>query len=318
MFQDFADLITYNVFHLVPGDRLASSVNFFIYDVIKIYSLIFTVLFIISLLQTFLPISKMEEFLCGKKGKFYGYFIASFMGAVSPFCSCSSIPLFVGFLKARIPLGVSFAFLVTSPLVNEVVLVMMGGLFGWKVAIIYALSGIVLGIMAGIVLDILKLEKEILVDGYQGQIKIISEKELPSTYIEKLNYAKNDTIKTFMKLWWIIIVGVAFGALLHGYVPQELIMDVVSKFGIYAVPMAVIIGIPIYAGCSAVVPVIFSITSAGIPLGTSLAFLMSIAGLSLPEALMLKKLMTIKLLLVFYGIVAVGIIIIGYLFNLIF
>ncbi len=313
MFEYIADLITYNLFKITENTQLAKAVHFFFYDVFKILFLIFIVVTVISFFRTFFSPVKTKEFL--SKLKFgTGNILASIFGAVTPFCSCSSIPLFIGFIKARVPLGIAFSFLITSPLVNEIVFVMMGGLFGWKLAFIYAVSGILLGVIAGIVLGALGMEKEIILEDY-GEVKI--KNNLPKVFNERVKYALKDGKKTFKKLFWFIIVGVGIGAFIHGYIPQDVFMNYIGKYELLSVPIAVLIGIPIYAGCSTVVPIIFSITSNGVPLGTSLAFLMSIAGLSLPEGVILKRIMSMKLLLTFFSVVGIGIILIGYLFNLI-
>lgn len=311
MFQYFANLLTYSLFNLNPETKLASSVNFFIYDSVKILFLIFLVVFIISFIKTFLRSSKLKNLM--QRPRFgLGNLAASLFGAVTPFCSCSSIPIFIGFLKARIPLGIAFSFLITSPLVNEVAFVIMGGMFGWRLAFLYAISGILLGTVAGMVLGALKMENNIILDNNGESLK---EEYLPKTFPGKLQFSWIESRKTLKSLFLYILVGVGVGAVIHGYVPQEFFQNYIGQYKILAVPVAVVIGIPIYAGCSTVVPMIFSITANGVPLGTSLAFMMAIAGLSVPEAVILKRVMKFKLLLVFFGIVAVGIILIGYLFN---
>ncbi|MFA6306004.1 MAG: permease [Candidatus Gracilibacteria bacterium] len=311
MFQPVADFITYNLLYLNQGTRLTSSINFFIYDTLKILFLIFFVVSIIAFVKTFLPTTKLKNMML--KTRFgLGNLAAAVFGAVTPFCSCSSIPIFIGFLKAKVPVGIAFSFLITSPLVNEVAFVIMGGMFGWKLAALYAISGILLGVIAGMILGALKMEKNIILD---NEGKDIEEKYLPKTFSGKLQFALTEGKKTLEKLLPYIIGGVAVGAAIHGYVPQEFFENYVGKNSILSVPIAVIIGIPIYAGCSTIVPLIFSITANGVPLGTSLAFMMAIAGLSLPEAIILKRVMKFKLLLAFFATVAVGITIIGYLFN---
>lgn len=313
MFQYIADLITYDLFKIKEGTSLASSVNFFFYDIFKIFLLIFLVVSFISFFRTFFSANKIKNF--ASKAKYgLGNLGASIFGAVTPFCSCSSIPIFIGFLKARIPLGIAFSFLITSPLVNEVAFVMMGAMFGWKIASLYAIFGILLGVIAGIVLGKLNLEKNLILEKGEGKN---FEEYMPRTFHGKLQYALTDGAKTFKKLYIYIIAGVLVGALIHGYVPKEFFIEHIGKYELLSVPIAVLFGIPIYAGCSTLVPIIFSITANGVPLGTSLAFMMAIAGLSLPEGIMLKRVMNLKLLLTFFGIVAVGITMIGYIFNFI-
>jgi uncharacterized protein len=312
MFQYIADLITYNILNLQEGSEHANALEFFFYDIFKILFLIFIVVFLVSFFRTFFPTSKIEKFT--SKARFgLGNIVAAIFGAVTPFCSCSSIPLFIGFIKARIPVGVAFSFLITSPLVNEIAFVMMGGLFGWRLAFLYAFTGIALGVMGGAILGKLKMEKEIILSNEeQGK----PFEKLPKEFRGKMKFAYSEGLNTFKRLFWYVIAGVAVGAVIHGYVPQEFFMNYIGRYNFLAVPIAVLIGIPIYAGCFTVVPIIFSITAGGVPLGTSLAFMMSIAGLSLPEAIMLKKIIKLRLLVLFFVIVAMGIVLIGYLFNM--
>ena len=313
MFNWIADFLIYDILKLPSEDRLASALHFFIYDSLKILVLIFLVVSTITFIRTFFKDESLRKFM--QKAKFgTGNFAAALFGAVTPFCSCSSIPIFIGFLKARIPLGIAFSFIITSPLVNEVAFVIMGGLFGWHLAFLYAISGIALGVIAGLFLGSLKLDKQIILNN-DSEIKEISE--MPKIFRKKIDFALMQGLRTFKKLLPYVLGGVGLGAIIHGFVPQEFFIEYIGKYSVLSVPIAALIGIPIYAGCSTIVPLIFSITANGVPLGTSLAFMMSIAGLSLPEAIILKRVMTIKLLAIFFSSVAVGIIIIGYLFNFI-
>lgn len=313
MFNWIADIIVYDALKLTQEDKLASALHFFIYDGLKILVLIFLIVSIITFIRTFFKDESLRKFM--HKAKYgSGNFAAALFGALTPFCSCSSIPIFIGFLKARIPLGIAFSFIITSPLVNEVAFVIMGGLFGWKLAFIYAISGILLGVFAGIFLGSLKLDKEIILNNDSDTKKI---NEMPKKFRKKIEFSLQQGFRTFKKLFPYVLGGVGLGAIIHGFVPQEFFVNTVGKYSILSVPIAALVGIPIYAGCSAVAPLIFGITANGVPLGTSLAFMMSIAGLSLPEAIILKRVMTIKLLAIFFGSVAVGIITIGYLFNFI-
>jgi len=311
MFAYIAYVLTYNVFGLESGTPLSDSVYFFFYDVFKILFLIFFVVSFISFLRTFFESSKIRKAM--SKVRFgLGNLMASIFGAVTPFCSCSSIPLFIGFIKARVPTGVAFSFLITSPLVNEVAFVIMGEYFGWKIASVYALTGIVLGVVGGMLLGAMNVEKEFVLE--KSMMNCESEPGFRD-FDARFRYAAKEGLVTFKKLFFYVVVGVALGAFIHGYVPQEFFIDTIGKYGVFAVPAAVLLGVPIYAGCSTVAPLIFTITSNGIPIGTSLAFMMSIAGLSLPEAIMLKRIMSIKLLVIFFSLVTVGIIFVGYLFN---
>jgi hypothetical protein len=316
MIQQFADWLTYSIINLDPTSKIGGSVNFFIYDTIKIYFLILAVVGVIAFIRTFLPPDKIKKtFIKQKFGT--GNLAASLLGAVTPFCSCSSIPLFIGFLEAEVPLGIAFSFIITSPLVNEVVFVLMGGMFGWKIAFLYALSGIVLGVVAGLIIGKLKLNKEVILKLGGDKGEKLHLDYLPKSLEGKIQFSLQESLSIFKKLWWIIALGVGIGAAIHGYVPQEFFEKYLGVKSILAVPIAALVGIPIYAGCSTIVPIAFALTTKGIPLGTALAFMMSIAGLSLPEAIMLKKVISMKLLVIFFGTVAAGIILIGYLFNFI-
>jgi uncharacterized protein len=311
MIQYIADLITFQIFQLQPEIRSTEVVNFFIYDTIKILLLIFAVVTVINFIRTFFEARMIKEKV-GKLPFGLGNLAAAMFGAITPFCSCSSIPLFIGFLESGVSIGIAFSFLITSPLVNEVAFVMMGGLFGWKLAFLYALSGITLGVVSGLILGSLKMEKEIILESRKEES---SESHMPKNFHGKTKFALRIGFNTLKKLLPYVIIGVAIGALIHGYVPQEFFTNTIGRYKALSVPIATLIGIPIYAGCSTVVPLIFSITASGIPLGTSLALMMAIAGLSLPEGIILKRVMSMKLLLTFFSLVGIGIMIIGYLFN---
>lgn len=314
MLKSFSSFVVENIFSLDPEGMLATSLNFFIYDVLKIYFLALTIIAVVAFLRTFINAERMRKSL--QNARFgAGYLGAAIFGAVTPFCSCSSIPLFLAFIEARISPGVAFAFLTTSPLVNEIVFVIMGGMFGWRVALIYAGTGILLGLIMGLLIDRLKLGKGIILQTGSSE-NFFKQKKQAMFLKERLSFAKKETLKIFKKIWWMIMIGVGVGAALHGYVPQEILEKfLISTNSVWAVPIAVLIGVPIYAGCSTIVPLIFAATLKGASLGTALAFLMSVAGLSLPEALILKRVMSLKLLIIFFGSVALGIVLIGYLFN---
>ena len=315
MIQQFANWLVYSIFHLDPTSKAGSSINFFVYDTVKIYLLVLVIIAVIAFIRTFLSPRKLKETFAQQKFGI-GNISASILGAVTPFCSCSSIPIFIGFLKAEMPLGIAFSFIVTSPLVNEVVFVLMGGTFGWGIATLYAFTGIILGVGVGLIIGKMKLEKEIIIKFDENGGENLSLEYLPKSIEGKIQYSLNESFTTFKKLWLVIAIGVGIGAAIHGYVPVDFFRQYLSINSIWAVPIATLIGIPIYAGCSTLVPIVFALTVQGIPLGTALAFMMAIAGLSLPEAIMLKKVMTMKLLAIFFGTVALGIIIVGYLFNL--
>jgi len=317
MIKAFSDYLAFTVFGLGQNSALGKSVEFFINDSIKILLLLLVITHLMSLVRYYLPIEKIRDFLTAKK--FYGldYFLASLFGALTPFCSCSSIPLFIGFLEARIPLGVTFAFLITSPLINEVALALFVGLFGWKVTIIYAASGIAIGMIGGYILGKLNLEKY--VEKFIWQIKTDNRgpqaKKLPLKKV--LVIVTKEALGITKQITPYLLAGIALGALIHGYIPQGFFEKYITKDNLFAVPLAVLIGIPLYSNASGVIPVIQALVAKGVPLGTALAFMMATVGLSLPEALILKKVMKWQLLAAFFGIVGLGIIILGYLFNII-
>lgn len=315
MIQQLADWLAYSILSFENDSKIGSSVNFFIYDTIKIYLLVLVIIAVIAFIRTYFAPQKLKEAFA--KQRFgAGNLSASMLGAVTPFCSCSSIPIFVGFLEAEIPLGIAFSFIITSPLVNEVVFVLLGGTFGWKIALLYSLAGIILGVAAGLIIGKMKLEKEVLLKFGDNRGQKIGQTYLPKSLEGKIQYALNESYATFKKLWLVIAIGVGVGAAIHGYVPADFFKQYLNINSFLAVPLATLVGIPIYAGCSALVPIAFAMTVQGIPLGTALAFMMAIAGLSVPEAIMLKKVMTLKLLAIFFGTVGLGIMLIGYAFNI--
>lgn len=316
MIQTFSNWLTFTILSLDPASKIGSSINFFVYDTLKIYLLIFIVLTVVGFLRTYLSPETIRRIL-GKQRFGVGNVVSASVGAVTPFCSCSSIPLFIGFIESGVPLGIAFSFLIASPLVNEVVFVLMGGLFGWKIAALYALAGISLGVLSGIIIGKLGMEKEVVLNGGMKS-ETLDLSYLPKSFEGKMQFALREGVTTFRKLWWVILIGVGLGAVIHGYVPQDLFEKYLGTGSWSSVPMAVLIGIPIYAGCSSLVPVIFAFVLKGVPLGTALAFLMAVAGLSLPEGIMLRRVISTKLLAVFFSTVGVGIIIIGYLFNALF
>jgi len=312
MFEAIADFVCLNLLRLEVGSALCSSVNFFVYDVLKIAFSILVIITIISFLRTYVSPKQIKATL--SKARFgLGHLIAACFGAISPFCSCSSIPIFIGFIKAGTPMGVAFSFLITSPLVNEIVFVLMIGTFGLKTALLYAAFGILLGVAGGMILQRLGLESDVL-----RLEENTDDLEMPTKLKDKLVFAWAETKYTFLKIFPFIILGVTIGAIIHGFIPTELIAQYIRSESIFAVPVAVAMGVPLYLGCSMLVPIVFAFTQKGIALGTALAFMMATAGLSFPEAIILKSTMKMRLLVIFFSIVAVGIIMVGYLFNWLF
>lgn len=320
MIQQFAHWLTYNIFNFSEDTKIAEVVNFFIYDSIKIILLLLAITYFMSLLRYYLPIEKLRDFLVTHKLFGADYFLATIFGAITPFCTCSSIPLFVGFLKAGIPLGVTFAFLITSPLVNEVAIAMFVGLFGWKITLLYATAGILLGMIGGWLIGKLKMEK------YVAEFVWKNNSNNEAGIENKKNKFSSQVLKnTAWEAWDIskkiipyILLGVGLGAIIHGYVPEGFFEKYINKNNPWAVPAAVILAVPLYSNASGVIPIIESLTDKGVPLGTALVLMMAIVGLSLPEALILKKVIKLPLLATFFGVVALGMISIGYIFNFIF
>jgi len=309
-----ADWLTYSVFNITPGTLLAGSLNFFIADILKIFILLFLIIFIVSFVRTFLPPVKVRLFLA-QKNKLTAHILASLLGIVTPFCSCSAIPLFLGFIEAGVPLGVTFSFLISSPMINEVALVLLFGLFGWKIALIYIFSGLLIAIISGLIIDRLKVEY--LVADFVWQNKLVDKTipEIKMSQKERMAYALNYAVDIFKKVWLYILIGVGLGAWIHGYVPADFLVLYAGADKWYAVPLAVIVGIPLYSNAAGVIPLVSALTEKGVALGTTLAFMMAVTALSLPEFMILKKIMKTKLIIIFASIVGLGIIFTGYLFN---
>ncbi|WP_405566040.1 permease [Polaribacter sp. Asnod6-C07] len=319
--QNIADWFVYDVLNLERGQHLAEALNFFIYDTTKILILLFIVIFFMGIVNSYFPIDKVKNFL--SRNKLYGleYLMASLFGVVTPFCSCSSVPLFIGFVRGGIPLGVTFAFLITSPLVNEVAIGLFVGLFGLKMTIIYVLSGILLGTISGIILQKLKLEpflttwvKEVIANAQKEQDVFIAEQQ---TLKQRLQIIWAEVLKILKGIIPFVIIGIAIGGLMHGYIPEGFFEQYMDKDNLFAVPIATILAVPMYSNASGILPVVQVLVAKGIPIGTAIAFMMGVVGLSLPEAMLLKKVMSLKLIAIFFGVVTLCIIISGYLFNLI-
>ncbi len=316
-----ADWLVFDIFKLEPEKHLSEVLNFFIYDTIKILLLVFVIIFFMGIVNSYFPVEKVRNYLSRKKLYGFEYLMASLFGVVTPFCSCSSVPLFIGFVKGGIPLGVTFAFLVTSPLVNEVAIGLFIGLFGLKTTVIYVVSGILLGTISGMILQKLKLEKYL--SPWVQQVLESSQRETEVFELEGIKMKDRlpsiwKESKTILKgILPYVIVGIAVGAIMHGYIPEGFFEEYLSKNNLFAVPVATLLAVPMYSGASGVLPVIQVLVSKGIPLGTAIAFMMGVVGLSLPEAMLLKKVMTMKLIGVFFGVVTICIIISGYVFNVI-
>jgi len=316
--QLFADFLTYTVLSLSPETHSAWAVNFFVYDTIKIVILLLVITQVMSFVNVIFPVEKIRDFL--SKKKLYGleYFLASLFGAITPFCSCSSIPLFIGFLKWGIPLGITFSFLITSPLVNEVALAMLLGIFGLKITLIYAVSGIVLWMVGGFVLWKLKLEKYVADFIWNTPVHNTGMVSAKKTWKQIWRESSHEWLQITQKILPYVLLGVAVGAWIHGFVPEWFFAQYISEDTPFAVPIAVILWIPMYANATSIIPILQALIAKWVPLGTGLAFMMAVVGLSLPEFLILKKVMKLPLLLIFFGLVWLCIILLGYFYNWIF
>jgi uncharacterized protein len=310
--QWFADLITYRVFALRGGTRLASSVDFFLYDVPKILLLLVTVIFVITIVRSFFPAERTRRLLSGSR-LYGGNVAAALLGVVTPFCSCSAVPLFIGFVEGGVPLGVTFSFLISSPMVNEVALVLLLGLFGWKVAGIYVGAGLAVAIASGIVIGKLGLEGQ--VEEYVYAMKVGESVAERQDWPGRLAYARDYMLDIVGKVWLYVVGAVAIGAAIHGYVPAGFLATYAGPGNPLAVPLAVLVGVPLYSNAAGVIPIVSSLIEKGIPLGTALAFMMAVTALSFPELVILRRVLKPKLIAVFVGVNTVAIIGIGYLFN---
>ena len=316
--QPLANWFAYELLALPQGSHLGEALAFFFYDVPKILLLLSGMIFLISLGQTFIDTQKVRE-IVEKRGEGVGNIMASLLGAVTPFCSCSSVPLFIGFVQAGIPLGITFSFLITSPLMNEVAFVLLIGLFSWKVALLYLLSGVVIGVISGLILGRMKLERY--VEGFVYDIKKQENyqpgQEEKLSWEERINRSVESVREIVGKVWLFVIVGIAIGAFIHGFVPQNALTGIMGKQAWWSVPASVIMGIPLYSNAAGIIPIVSALLAKGASLGTSLAFMMSVVGLSLPEMIILRRVLKPQLIAIFIGVIGLGIILTGYLFNLV-
>lgn len=311
------DFIIDDILRLEAGKHFTETLRFFIYEVPKVFLLLILIIFIVGIIRTYFSAEKTREKLKGKS-LFTGNILAALLGIVTPFCSCSAIPLFLGFVEAGIPIGITFSFLIAAPMINEVAVVMLIGLFGWKVTLIYVLTGLTVAIISGWLIGVFKLEKyvEEWVFKVKGANQDIDEEKLNFEDRIKTGYA---SVKDIVgKIWIYILIGIAVGAGAHGYVPEDFLSTLMGKAHWYSVPLAILIGVPLYSNAAGIIPIVSVLIEKGVTLGTALAFMMSVIGLSLPEVIILKKVLKIQLIAIFVGIVAFGIIIVGYLLNFVY
>ncbi|MBI5076550.1 MAG: permease [Nitrospirae bacterium] len=313
MLDAFASYITYSLFNVSQGSRLGDALHFFIYDTIKIFLLLSVIIFAVSVIRSYFPPERTRKILSHKK-EFIGNILAALLGIVTPFCSCSAVPLFIGFIEAGVPLGVTFSFLISSPMVNEVAVVLLWGLFGWKIAAIYLGTGLLVAIVAGLAIGKLKLEKW--VQEYVYKIQIGQGQEIiKQVFRDRLKYAKWNTADIVKKVWPYIIVAIGIGGFIHGYVPQDFLVKYAGPQNPFAVPIAVALGVPLYSNAAGVIPIVYALMEKGLSTGTVLAFMMAVTALSLPEMIILRKVLKVPLLAVFAGIMTITITAVGYLFN---
>lgn len=313
MWQESVNVLVYEWLKMPQGEKLSDALNFFIYDTVKILFLLIVIIFIVTLLRSYFSTEKVRVYL-SKKHEYTGNVLAALFGIITPFCSCSAIPLFLGFLQARIPLGVTFSFLISAPLNNEIAIAMLFGIFGWKVTALYIGFGLLVAIIGGIVIGKMGLEKEILIEvkPIEGEIKAEEQKIAFDT---RLREAWEYTFDILRKIWLYVLIGVGAGAFIHGYVPTEFITSIAGADNPFAVPLATLLGVPMYSNAAGVMPLIEVLTAKGMLMGTALSFMMAITALSLPEAMILKRIMSLKLIAIFFGTVTLGIMGVGYLFN---
>lgn len=311
MLLTLSDWLVFGLAGLDPESRLGSALHFFVYDTLKIFLLLAVMVFAIGVVRTWLPEERLKAWM--SRGGLWGNVVAAVFGAITPFCSCSSIPIFISLLKAGVPLGVTFSFLITSPLINEYLVILMAAEFGVPVTLAYVAGGMFIGITAGALMGRLKLE------GYLEEDILRSAHEnkgpVAYTWAMRLRYGWDEAVGVIRQIWLWVLVGVAVGAVIHNYVPQEAIQGLMSASGVFSVPLATLLGVPMYGSCAAIVPVAVVLFEKGIPIGTALAFMMAMAALSLPEAIMLRRTMRLPLIGLFFGITSAGIMVIGYLLN---
>lgn len=311
--ERIVDLLILDLFGMDKASSIGGAVHFFIYDTLKIYMLLVLIIFAVSFLRTYFNTEKVRVYLQGKS-EVTGNVLASLFGVITPFCSCSAIPLFLGFMQARIPIGITFSFLISSPMNNEVAIALLFGLFGWKITALYIGFGLLVAIIGGFIVGKLGMEKYVLIPvvPMSGDL---AEVEIRMTLRTRLKESWAYTMDIVKKIYLYVMVGVGIGAFIHGYVPTEFIVKYAGSDAWYSVPLAVLLGVPMYSNAAGVMPLIEVLTGKGMLLGTALSFMMAITALSLPEAMILKRILHVKLIATFFGIVAVGIMGIGYLFN---
>ena len=312
MLQELANLLVYRWAGLVPGTMLGEALNFFVYDTMKIFLMLTVIIFGVSLLRSYFPAERTKKILSHKR-ELYGNIVAAMLGIVTPFCSCSAVPVFIGFIESGVPLGITFSFLISSPMVNEVALVLLWGLLGWKIALLYIVSGVSIAIVAGYLIGKFKLEH--LVEEYVYQMKVGDLEIAEQTFADRINYARDYTKEILKKVWLYVVIAIGIGGFIHGYAPEDFLIQYASKDNIWAVPLAVLIGVPLYSNAAGVIPIVTALIEKGMSIGTALAFMMAVTALSFPEMIILRNVLKPKLIAIFAAIMAIAITFTGYLFN---
>jgi len=313
MLKQFAAYLIFDLMNLDRSSRLSDVLDFFAYETIKIFVLLTIIIFVVSIIRSYFPPERTKKILSHKK-LFIGNISAALLGIVTPFCSCSAVPLFIGFIEAGVPLGVTISFLISSPMVNEVAVVLLWGLFGWKITAIYISTGLLVAIFGGFVIGKLRLEKW--VEEYVYKLRVEQGHEIiKQIFKDRLQYAQDNTKDILKRVWLFILIAIGIGGFIHGYVPQDFLVQYAGPRNPFAVPVAVLLGVPLYSNAAGMIPIVYALMEKGLSMGTVLAFMMAVTALSFPEMIILRKVLKVPLLAVFVGIMTVTIILVGYLFN---
>ncbi|MBF7070969.1 permease [Aliarcobacter butzleri] len=310
--NNLSAILVFDILGLVKGTKLGDAVHFFIFDTIKIFILLIVIVYLITFLRSYFPLEKIRVYLSGKN-KIIGHILASIFGIITPFCSCSAIPLFLGFLQARIPLGVAFSYLVSAPLSDPVVFALLISMFSWKIAVLYVAFGVIISIVVGLIIGAMNMEKEVLIK--VKPLDNISYTEDGTLFKHRIKESWDYSLDILKKIYLYIIIGVGVGAFIHGFIPEDFISKYAGGDVWYAPIVAVIVGIPMYSNELGILPIIEVLTQKGVLIGTALSFMMAIVALSLPEAMILKRVISIKLIGIFFGVVGLAILLTGYTLN---
>jgi uncharacterized protein len=312
MLPEFADWVTYSILGLGLGSPSAAAVNFFVYDSVKVTLLLAFIVFFVAIIRTFVTPNRVRAWLGGRR-EGVGNVLAALLGVPTPFCSCSAVPLFIGFVKSGVPLGVTFSFLIASPLINEVAAAMLFGMFGWRITVLYILSGLIIAIIGGITIGRLRLEKEVEDSVYKTNSKTQTDERM--TWRGRIDFALKESKDITSSVLPYLLAGIGVGGVIHGYAPSDFLLSIAGKGNLLAVPIAVLMGIPLYSNAAGMMPIVSVLISKGMATGTALAFMMSVTGISLPEMVILRKVLKIRLLLAFAGILLIAFTLTGYMFN---